>query len=863
MKNVNSIFETLKEILRHIREPEVLDDHLWGQSLFVREALGNNPKLAQLNPGQRMLVAISDLFWEMQPANPPRKGKRLDSRWGEFGLLGALYFMPIERGLPFPTSLLDAWGRIDTTILYCVFGKSLENPTEEQVNTYRLVGAEAEFASTSTLSDWHNKSLKKLAELIINREYRLSSSLGMLSPILNSVQSVSQSTSHKMEMPVKNTSPRIKKNPRYIKVAVFLLLIATLLLVGAKVWTVYQKGMAVYDDVVELRETAQGSVDAMDLSSVNDQLGNLNTDLDMFTEEARPFIWLSSRLGWIPKYGGDLAQVPALIELANRMVNVSVTSFEAGQPLLSQIQSSQGSSLGPSDITAFLVDIQPQLSNIRADLDKALLARSDIKTEKLSPRLHELVVNEVDPLLKMMDDGLLLTAVLPSVLGATKTGPKTYLVLVQNEDELRPTGGFITTVGNMVIRNGQVLSLEFERVDDTNDWSKPYPPAPWQLQEYMNAGVLILRDSNWFTDFPTSAIWAEYLYAYDHSHSVDGVIAFDQQFLIMLLGVMGPLEVDGAPYPITSQNVVEYMRSAKAPPQNEPLPDGWYRKEFINNIASAVLGQLVNGQKNDWRGLAATLFQALQERHLLLQFDDPVVSALLTKYDWDNAVRPASGDYLMVTDTNIGFNKTNAVVEASLSYDVDLSNVMSPVGLLTVTHKNNARDNIPCVQWDTGQIPGEEWYPINRCYWSYLRVYKQQGAELLGASPHAIPGEWMLLGKDVPARVDILEEDGLDNAEGFGTLIVVPGGKSLSTGFKFSLPGTVLSQSDSSAQYIYRLKVQKQPGTRANQLILRIHLPNHSRVDALNMDATTQENNLLIRTDLRTDVHLEVVFDIQ
>src|SRR5713226_6254718 len=33
----------------------------------------------------------------------------------------------------------------------------------------------------------------------------------------------------------------------------------------------------------------------------------------------------------------------------------------------------------------------------------------------------------------------------PEVLGLN--GPKTYLILVQNEDELRPTGGYITAAG--------------------------------------------------------------------------------------------------------------------------------------------------------------------------------------------------------------------------------------------------------------------------------------------------------------------------------------------------------------------------------------------------------------------------------
>ena len=99
-----------------------------------------------------------------------------------------------------------------------------------------------------------------------------------------------------------------------------------------------------------------------------------------------------------------------------------------------------------------------------------------------------------------------------------------------------------------MLQGGRVISLEFEGVDmnEQEDWTRPYPAAPWQLQEYMNSPVLIFRDSNWFSNYPTSALWAEYLYAYTHAHSVDGVIAFDRAVPGHLLGALGPLEVEKA-----------------------------------------------------------------------------------------------------------------------------------------------------------------------------------------------------------------------------------------------------------------------------------------------------------------------------
>ncbi|MBI4762516.1 MAG: DUF4012 domain-containing protein [Chloroflexota bacterium] len=646
---------------------------------------------------------------------------------------------------------------------------------------------------------------------------------------------------------------------RILRWSLALLLVLLLAGAGVKGWRLYQKGMAVYRSVNALRAALQNPAALTALPALTASVTELQDSLQAFTQEAQPLLWLAPKLGWIPRYGGDLENAPRLLELANRLTNASLLTLEAGSPLLNAVNPS-ASSLTPADLTTQLVNAQPYLKDARAEFDLALEARRQIAAEALSPRLNEMITS-LDPLLAWMDDGLTAAETLPAILGADGNGAKTYLLLVQNEDELRPTGGFITTIGRLVMKDGKITSLEFEGVDDNfEDWTKPYPAAPWQMQEYMNAPVLILRDSNWFPDFPTSARWAEYLYSFVRPDSLDGVIAFDQQFLVILLSALGPLNVEGAPYPLTSANVIEYMRSAKAPPPNEPAPADWYRKHFIEDIAGALLRELMSGANTDWRGLAAALTRALNERHLLMYFHDPAAMSLLAERNWDNTLRPPPGDFLMTTDTNIGFNKTNALVDVRLSYEVDLADLSAPTSVLTLTHRNRADSAVPCMHWDYKPGEGVDWYPMQRCYWSYLRVYKQAGGELLEASPHEIPAEWILTERTVPPRVDVLDEP-MDGIQGYGVLLVVPGGQSLETGFEFSLPASVVSQ-DASGNFTYRLKVQKQAGTLAHPLTIRVHLPRGSTLTKTNLPANLQGSTLLVETNLRTDVYLEVTFHV-
>jgi hypothetical protein len=172
-----------------------------------------------------------------------------------------------------------------------------------------------------------------------------------------------------------------------------------------------------------------------------------------------------------------------------------------------------------------------------------------------------------------------------------------------------------------------------------------------------------------------------------------------------------------------------------------------------------------------------------------------------------------------------------------------------------------AAGNPPCVMGYGLYDPDDRWYPINRCYWNYLRVYVPKGVDLLGATPPApVPDAVMVLNRSLPTpRVDTLDEE-IKDIQVFGALMVVPCGQSANASFRFALPTRVLLIQHDSDQVIYKLKVQKQPGTLAIPITIRIHLPSNAILEKAPKGAIVQGENVLINTQLRIDIQIEIVF---
>jgi hypothetical protein len=553
---------------------------------------------------------------------------------------------------------------------------------------------------------------------------------------------------------------------------------------------------------------------------------------------------LGPALGWLPRVGPLLADAAPLVELADGLTEAGVLLWDAASPAL--VGATGDLDLLPR-LAAASELLQPSLPSASAAVARAQAARAKIDVGALPWRVRG-PLEKIDPLLPWLDEGLALAEAAPPLLGVDV--PRTYLILALNEDELRPGGGFITGVGEVRLDNGRIVKMNFRDAYAVDDFSQPYPDPPEPLNRFLGVDLWVFRDSNWSPDFPTAARQAVALYRPGYAVEIDGVVAVDQYAVQQLVGALGPLTVSGVDAPVTGATLFDYIHQAWAPEDGELDGEWWrQRKDFMGTLTQAALARLQSGQV-DARGLADVTLRLLEEKHLLIYVEDDAVASLLAEQGWDEGVRASQGDYLMLNEANLGYNKASAKVQRALHYRVDLTQ-SPPHADLTVVYTHTSDADVTC----TPEIRYDPVYTemMDRCYWAYLRLYLPKGTVPREASRHPIPASALHGGSRWEGTPTISKtETHLIVGQ---ALLLPPSSREMLT-FDYTLPESVLQRSGET--WRYRLDVQKQPGVVALPLDFTLRLPPRAEVVSVAPTPTVTGEVLRYTLDLRRDTTITV-----
>ncbi len=593
---------------------------------------------------------------------------------------------------------------------------------------------------------------------------------------------------------------------------------------------------------------------SLDAAWLGEMVHGTRADYLALKAEAEPWLWLTAAAGWVPVYGPDLVIVPQLVEMGDAGTEAAVLLADGLLPIM---ESLQGSAPSINAVVIELANAQPELVAAAIELDQIAVTRSDIPAGPYSP-LVEKLLSLLDEYLPLAQTGLGWAQVVPEVMGLNE--PRTYLVIAQNEDEVRPTGGFISSVGLLTVSGGELSDLAFEDSYLVDDWkNNPYPELPVPFQQIMGDGIWLFRDANWSPDWPTSARQAISLYQIGRDAQIDGVVAVNQRAVQMLVGLLEPLDVGESSDPVTAGNVLEFMREAYFHPA-EGAPDewAWYRKAFIGALAATMQEKLLADLGSiDLVALLGTVRAVLDQKHVLIYFPEPGLQAAVRDSGWGGALRNSPGDFLMVVDANMGFNKVAPSILQQIEYRVSLADPAVPEAQvrLTYTHLGAPRDQECDHQPYYDESVTSYHDLLDRCYWDYVRVYPPPGATPLTGSRHPLPGRYLTSGRDWSGEMVVEHE--FAGRLSLANFLLLGWGESQTVQFSYRLPPSVITSSGEGL-YRYQLLVQKQPGTIGTPLLVVVQLPPGADLVAAAPPVIQSGDEVVYEVDLVTDQELAI-----
>ena len=642
------------------------------------------------------------------------------------------------------------------------------------------------------------------------------------------------------------------------KIGIGLVALGALLLV---VW-VAQSALAAGSLLRSLREV-QAMLDGDPLSS--ESLTSLNAESlgTLLRRTRRDVVILRRNVGWLagigpafrwlPGIGPVLGDAPALLTLADGLTEAGVLLWDAAEPFIVAFQSGAPS---PDGLGGVFARLASDAARAQAAVAKARDAYASIDVDALPARLQG-PLKQLGPLLPLLDDGLALADVAPGLLGLH--APRTYLLLLLNESELRPGGGFITGVGEVHVAGGAITAMTFADSYTVDDFTLPYPTAPEPMRQFMNIDLMVFRDSNWSPDFPTAARQAIELYRPRHAVTVDGVIAMDQVAVERLVDTLGALTLPDVDEPVTGAMLFDYLYSIWAPDEDELFGEWWQqRKSFMEPLAEAVLARLLGGDV-DWMGLAKVGRDALLQKHISLYFTDVPAQALLAARHLDGGLRASEGDYTLVVEANVGFSKASTKIDRAFTYEVNLAQ-SPPRATMTLTYTHTSNVDIACIP--EARYDAEYTQMMDRCYWGYLRLYAPEGAQLVEASRHPIPTESVANGQPWPGNALVAAApEGAYTV--FEQAVLLPTASQAVVHFAYTLPDAVI-QRNPDGTFAYNLLWQKQAGLPAVPARVVLRLPQNAVLCPLQaLPGVNDAGVIFYEVDLRVDHRLNVCYSIE
>ncbi len=201
---------------------------------------------------------------------------------------------------------------------------------------------------------------------------------------------------------------------------------------------------------------------------------------------------------------------------------------------------------------------------------------------------------------------------MPSMLGGK--GARRYLLLVQNNAEIRPTGGIAGSFAILNANKGKLSMGQQGSIQDLLPFPDPVMPmAKDESAVFSSSLVSDLRDVNLTPNFPRTSEIAKAMAKRGLGVDVDGVISVDPIAMGYFLAGTGPITLATKGLVIDQNNAVDVLLNGIY----LDYPDNQVQDDLFEEAARATF-DLVKSGRGDSRLVISGLVEAANENRLTL-----------------------------------------------------------------------------------------------------------------------------------------------------------------------------------------------------------------------------------------------------
>lgn len=606
------------------------------------------------------------------------------------------------------------------------------------------------------------------------------------------------------------------KNSKKILIGLGIFLLVSL--VGGY-FALYRPAMKVKAQGQVLMAAAQEAKTAFkenDIDLVEQKLAVVDSEYAKLSDEAEALYW--SR--YIPFFGLYTRDFKNGIEAGRHLLDAGMLTVTAIKPHADLIGFKKGDDTSftekpaeerlqtavltldkiVSDVDTIAVEVDAAREKI-ATIDENRYPKS-FRGREIRPLIHTYKA-QFEGIASLFVDSKPFIKSLPEILGAEE--PKTYLVLFNNDKELRATGGFLTAFSIFKVDKGKFTVELSEDIYSLDDSIPSHPKAPREIATYhKNVNQFYIRDSNLSPDFPTSMDLFNELYDKSSQRTdYDGIISVDTNVLVGALEILGATQVRGITF--TADNdprcdcpqVIYTLLDEIDRPVSYIKAD---RKGILGDLLLALMQKALGFSPSQyWGQLSQMMMEELQQKHILMYMTNKDVQDAVVAMNFGGTINEYDGDYLHISDVNFAGAKSNLYVQHEVTSDAEISKDGTVTRTLELVYEN-PQPHSNCDLEEGGAL-GEGGLCINATLRNWVRIYVPKGSKLVSFDG---------------SEMDVQEYDELGKTVFEGFLTVPPEGFTSAT-VSYTLPFKVENPKE------YKLLIQKQPGTVGHDYTVKVN----------------------------------------